>query len=235
MGPSSTDRRPGAGAARHPGRDQSRRHVRADGPSLRRADQQILGSLVRRGHRPRARDARGRCPAAPVGDRDDEPGREAESRHRRPESGGVPGGLDDPREEDRAVSSRDRGVRGGDDVPRPVAGPRAGGAWLGEAPGYWRPRDRAGLSGRNRARRPAVRTPEPERAQRSFHVRGHAARVRGARPGDQCAPIAPPPPRGFFISSTSGSSRRKITPSNRKIVTNATIAACCWTFPNSEA
>jgi hypothetical protein len=225
MGRSSTDRRNPAGRPRHTGGHQSRRVVRDHRPSLRRADQPVLGAPLRRGRCPRADHPRGRRAAAGVGDRDDQPGRAADAGDRYPDADRIPGRLEDSRKEDRTLSPRDRRVRRRDDVPRAVARARPRRS----------PRDQAGLPERHRPRRAAVRAAQSQRAQRPLLLRRHAAGVQRARPGDQCAPIAPPPPRGFFISSTNGSRSRKITPSKRKIVTNATIDACCWTFPNSDA
>ena len=124
----------------------------------------------------------------------------------------------------------DRRVRRRDDVPRALAG-------LGA-----------------RARRPVIKPgfqnatvhgarlfvlPNPSGRNAHFSYDDMLAGVPRARPRDQVRrggrrrPTAAP--RGFFISSTSGSSSRKITPSIRKIDTNDTIDACCWTVANSDA
>ena len=201
------------------------RHVGDDRASLRGADQPVLGPPLRSRHRPE-----------PITHEDDvrlpEWGIGMTNLVARPspgiddsESGGVSGRLEDPREEDRALSSGDRGVRRRDDVPRAVAGPRP----------HRGPCDQAGVPERDRPRRAAVRAAESRAGATPTSPTTTCCGVPRARRGDQCAPAVGPRPRGFFISSTSGSSSRKITPSSRKIDTNATIVACCATEPNSAA
>src|SRR5258708_968609 len=84
--------------------------------------------------------------SAGMGHRDDEPVREAKSRHRRSESAGIPRGLENSREEDRALPTGDRSLRGRDDVSRALAGPGAGCSWLAEAQRRRRLRHQAGIS-----------------------------------------------------------------------------------------